>query len=396
VPTAVFFSIAMAQLLTPWRMGGHLLPNRIVLAPLTRKRATHPERIPTELMAEHYAARADAGLLIAEATDIMDNNHGSLSTPGIYTPAQVAGWALVTRAVHARAGRIFLQLWHQGRAGKPELSGGPEGVISASAIDGWIDGAGKPARAPREATIGDIERVIAAYTAGAKNAATAGFDGIEVHAANGYLLHQFICSGSNARTDDYGGSPANRARLLREVVAACVDVLGAERVGVRISPGSGWQGMRDADPVATWTQVVRDLAAAGPLAYLHIVEPRDSGYIYGPPPDAASATLTHAWARSSGFTQPTISAGGYTDIAGAATAISAGADAIAFGRLYISNPDLVARVRRVAAGLPTPLNAWDRATFYAGGADGYTRGYPLLSDTEPEEGVAEREGAPAT
>ena len=317
------------------------------------------------------------------ASHAQDKNHGSLATPGIYTEAQVTGWKLVTDAVHARGGHIFLQLWHQGRAGKAALSGGPEGIVSASAIDGWIDGAGNPAPAPREATVADIADIIAAYGAAAANAIAAGFDGVEVHAANGYLLNQFLCSGSNTRSDGYGGSAAARARLLREAVAACAGAVGPERVGVRVSPGGGWQDMRDADPVGTWEQVTRDLIAAGPLAYLHVVEPRDSGHIYGPPPDSRMAALTHAWFRARGFAQPIITAGGYTDIASADAAVAAGADAVAFGRLYIANPDLVARVRRFAAGLPAPLNVWDRATFYSAGAPGYTTGYPLLEDEMP-------------
>ena len=330
------------------------------------------------------APRTFAAALCVLSCKKKSNNHGYLSTPGIYAAAQVEGWKRVTGAVHAKGGHIFLQLWHQGRTGQADLSGGPDGIVSASAIDGWLNGYGKPSPAPREATAADLATIVAAYATGAANAIAAGFDGVEVHAANGYLLNQFICSGSNTRTDAYGGSPENRARLLREVVAACAAAVGPERVGVRISPASDWQGMSDADPVATWTQVARDLAAAGPLAYLHVIEPRDSGF--GAPSDARTVALTSAWFRAQGFTQPVISAGGYTDVAIAEAGVEGGADGIAFGRLYIANPDLVARIRRVAAGVPTTFNKWDRTTFYGGGAPGYTTGYPLLEEGEAAAG----------
>lgn len=328
------------------------------------------------MMAEMYAARADSGLLISEATDIMADNHGYPNTPGLFTPAQVEGWRAVTSAVHAKGGLIVAQLWHQGRTASAELSGGPEGVVTASAIEGWLNGYGQPQPLSREASGADIARIVAGYAAAAAKAVDAGFDGVEIHAANGYLINQFLLTGSNRRTDGYGGSAANRARLLREVVAATTAAIGAERVGIRLSPGAEWQGMHDEDPVATFTQVVTDLAHAG-LAYVHWIEPRDSGF--GEPTDARKKALTSAWARAQGLTSPIITAGGYVTIEAADEAIAAGADAVAFGRLYIANPDLVKRVQRQAAtAAPVKLNEWDRSTFYGGDERGYTTGYPLL------------------
>ena len=327
------------------------------------------------MMAEMYAARADSGLLISEATDILDNNHGYPNTPGLYHAAQVEGWRAVTSAVHAKGGLIVAQLWHQGRTASPALSGGPDGVISASAIEGWLDGQGKPQPLSREASLADIARIVAAYASAAARAREAGFDGVEIHAANGYLINQFLLTGSNKRTDEYGGSAANRTRLLREVVAATTSAIGADRVGVRLSPGSEWQGMQDEDSVETFTQVVADLAPAG-LAYVHWIEPRDSGF--GEPTDVRKAMLTSAWARAQGLTTPIITAGGYVTIEAADEAVAQGADAVAFGRLYIANPDLVKRVARAATGAQVALNRWDRSTFYGGSEAGYTTGYALM------------------
>ena len=239
----------------PLRLGALTLPNRIVMAPLTRCRATPGTFAANEMMAEMYAARADAGLLIAEATLISEEARGFPNTPGVYSPQQVAGWRLVTDAVHAKGGRIFLQLWHQGRTASKELNGGltPVGP-SPAAPESWANGFGGRGGEARAASQGDIARILGDYARAAQNAKDAGFDGVELHAANGYLPNQFLSSNSNTRADEYGGSIPNRVRFVEEALDACIGVFGADRVGIRLSPSSHWQDMHDADPIALYSE----------------------------------------------------------------------------------------------------------------------------------------------
>ena len=248
----------------PLRLGALTLPNRIIMAPLTRCRATPVTYAANSMMAEMYAARADAGLLIAEATVISEEARGFPNTPGVYSPEQVEGWRLVTDAVHARGGRIFLQLWHQGRTASKELNGGltPVGPTYA-APESWANGFGGRGGEAREATKADIARILGDYARAAQNAKAAGFDGVELHAANGYLPNQFLSSNSNSRTDEYGGSIPNRVRFVEEALDACIGVFGADRVGIRLSPSSHWQDMHDSDPLALYSELLGAGGGAG-------------------------------------------------------------------------------------------------------------------------------------
>lgn len=333
------------------------------MAPLTRCRAT-PEGVPTPAMAKHYGDRATAGLIVSEATLVSPHGRGFPRTPGLWSAEQAAAWKPVVAAVHARGGRIFAQLWHQGRtAYKPLL---PEGStpVGPSAVP-FMGGFGSPCEAPRELATGEVRAIVEEYAAAAAHALDAGFDGVELHAANGYLPNQFLCDGSNKRTDEYGGPIANRVRFPLEVMAALVRVCGAERVGVRVSPASHWQDMHDSDPQALYAHFARELARLGPLAYLHVVEPRDTGM--GAATDPVDVAMTSSWLRQF-FPGTILSAGGHDYASGAAYLADGSADAIVYGRHYTSNPDLVARF---AAGPETPLNPYDRATFYTHEEEGY-------------------------
>ena len=304
-------------------LGRLTLANPVVMAPLTRCRGV----VPSAANALYYAQRASAGLIIAEATLVEERGRGFGGTPGIYSAEQVAGWKLVTDAVHAAGGRIFLQLWHQGRTASPALNGGVTPVApSAIAAKGW-DGLDIPVRALE---LEEIPAIVAAYAAGAANALAAGFDGVEVHGANGYLLDQFLQAHTNVRTDAYGGSPANHARLLLEVTAAAAAVYGADRVGVRLSPASRFNGMGvDVGAnVPAFAHVAEALGSMG-LAYLHVVEPRVNGNedMVGDL-GAVEATLTGAFFKPL-FKGPIISAGGHDAASGAASLAAGTADAIA-------------------------------------------------------------------
>ncbi len=367
----------MKTLFDPVQVGALHLPNRIVMAPLTRNRA--PGAIPTPLMAEYYAQRASAGLLISEATAITQQGQGYADVPGLYSTEQLDGWKGVTRAVHDRGGRIFCQLWHVGRVSHVDLQ--PDGgkPVAPSAIAARTktfliaaDGSGSfvPPSEPRALDAEELPGIVQDFRHAARNAVTsAGFDGVEVHGANGYLLDQFLKSGSNHRTDDYGGSIENRARLLLEVMRAVVEEIGGGRVGLRLSPVTPANDVVDADPQPLFDYVVRELAPLD-LAYLHIIEGATSGprEVEGRPFDYAR--LLAAW-RNAGAKGAWMVNNGY-DQALAHRALSHGADLVAFGRDYIANPDLVERLRAGA-----PLNACDKATFYGGGAKGYTD-YPTL------------------
>jgi N-ethylmaleimide reductase len=361
-----------APLFSPYRLGGLRLANRIVMAPLTRARADE-HGVPSPLAAEYYAQRAGAGLIIAEATAVSRQGTGYDNWPGLYTAAQQAGWRTITETVHAAGGRIFVQLFHAGRMShqsfhQGELPVGPSAIAAGPATE-LYDGAHLFTQ-PRALRAAELAGIAGQFRAAAERALAAGFDGVEVHAGNGYLLDQFLRDGANQRDDAYGGKPRNRARLLREVTEAVISVCGESRVGVRISPLSPTNGMTDSDPVATFTQAARDLAALG-VGYLHVIEPGVNGTLSA----AASAQSPEL---GSGFFRPLfpgaiIAAGGHTAATGTARIERDQANLIAYGQLFIANPDLPTRFQ-----LSAPLAQPQRATFYGGGAAGYTD-YPPIS-----------------
>ena len=354
---------ARSDLFQPVRLGPHWLANRIVMAPLTRSRARE-DGVPRSLMAEYYAQRASAGLIIAEGTNISPQARGYAFTPGIYDAAQLEGWRQVTEVVHARGGRIFPQLWHVGRVSHPSLQPGGALPLAPSAIRPEATsytGAGfQPCVTPRALEAVEILEIVEQYRHAARNALAAGFDGVEIHAANGYLIEQFLRDSTNNRTDGYGGSRENRARLLLEVTEAVAGVCGGGRVGIRLSPVSPVNGAGlDSDPAATYAYVVERLNAFD-LAYIHIIE----GATQGPREGPSGFDFQRLRRLFKGLY---IANNGY-DLALALEARRCNlADLVSFGRLYIANPDLVERLRIGAS-----LNVPDRATFFGGGAVGYT------------------------
>jgi N-ethylmaleimide reductase len=355
------------RLFQPYRLGNLELRNRIAMAPLTRNRAS-AGNVPTLLMAEYYAQRASAGLLIAEATQVIAEGQGYIDTPGIHGDAQVEGWRRVTDAVHAKGGRIFLQLWHVGRISHVSLQPGGKAPVAPSAIRAqtktYIAGGFADVSEPRALELEEIPGVVEAFRQAAANAVRAGFDGVEVHGANGYLLDQFLRDGSNHRTDDYGGSIENRARLLLEVMAAVIGEIGPDRVGVRLSPVTPANDASDSNPQPLFNHVVDRLNDLRPV-YIHVIEGATGG------PRDIDPTFDFGELRRR-FRGTYIANNGY-DRTAAETALAAGkADLIAFGRPFIANPDLVERLRRDA-----PLNELDQATLYGGGEKGYTD-YPSL------------------
>jgi N-ethylmaleimide reductase len=369
----------MTTLFDPVRAGALHLPNRIVMAPLTRNRA--PEAVPTPKMAEYYAQRASAGLLITEATAITAQGQGYADVPGLYATDQLDGWKRVTQAVHEQQGRIVVQLWHVGRVSHVDLQPDGQRPVAPSAIAAKAktylirDGVGAfvPTSEPRALDASELPGIVHDYRHAARHAmSTAGFDGVEVHGANGYLLDQFLKTSANKRTDDYGGSMGNRARLLLEVMRAVVEEIGGGRTGLRISPVTPANDVHDDNPQALFEYVVRELAPLG-LAYLHIIEGATGGprEIDDRPFDYTA--LRKAW-RDAGATGAWMVNNGY-DKELAEEALRNGADLIAFGKLYIANPDLVDRLRENA-----PLNTPDKSTFYGGGDEGYID-YPSLGDT---------------
>ncbi|MBW7900416.1 MAG: alkene reductase [Rhodocyclaceae bacterium] len=352
-------------LFTPIRLGALPLPNRIVMAPLTRNRAL-AGNVPGPLAVTYYRQRATAGLIVTEASPVCAEGHGYPRTPGIHTPEQVAGWRAVTDAVHAEGGRIFLQLWHVGRISHPSLQPGNAAPVAPSALrpagQVWTGSGLQDYATPRALARDELSGVVAAYRQAAENARAAGFDGVEVHGANGYLLDQFLRSSTNRRDDDYGGPVENRARLLLEVVRAVTDVFGADRVGVRLSPENRFNDIADDDPQATFEYAARALAPLG-LAYLHVLEGDMTGQ--------SAPAVDYAKIKAA-FAGPYMANNGY-DQARATAAIAAGrVDLVAFGRPFISNPDLPARF---AAG--APLAEADAKTFYSGEEKGYVD-YPAL------------------
>ena len=356
----------------PHALGPLVLPNRIVMAPLTRSRAYH-EGIPSPLAPEYYAQRASAGLIIAEAAAVSRQGTGYDHGPGLYTGEQVAGWRAITDAVHEAGGRIFVQLFHVGRMSHPAFQEGglPVGAsaVAAGPATELYDHV-HPFTRPRSLHVTELADITGQFRAAAEKALRARFDGVEVHAANGYLLDQFLQDAANRRTDRYGGTPANKARLLREVTAAVIEVWGADRVGVRISPLNPTNGMHDSDPTATFTQAARDLDRLG-VIYLHVVEPGVNGTL-SEPAHLESPYLGSGFFRPL-FSPTIIAAGGHTARTGAARIQRGDADLIAYGKLFVSNRDLPTRF---ASG--APLTEPDRATFYGGGTAGYTN-YPPLA-----------------
>lgn len=363
-------------LFDPVHAGALQLANRVVMAPLTRNRA--PNAVPTPMMVRYYEQRATAGLIITEGTAISPTAQGYSDVPGLYSTEQLDGWKHVTKAVHHAGGKIVVQLWHVGRVSHRELQPHFVAPVAPSAIRAHAKTVlikdGVPTfvetSEPRALDAEELPGIVQDYRHAARNAIACGFDGIEIHAANGYLLEQFLKSGANQRTDDYGGSIENRARLLLEVTRAIVDEIGGERVGIRLSPASPSNGISEPDPQPLYEHVVRELGPLG-LAYLHVVEGStgmervvaDTPFDYAALKAAYRNAGGHgAWMLNNGYT---------LDMA--QQAVADGADLIAFGKPFIANPDLVARLRQGG-----PFNEADRATFYGGGEQGYLD-YPTLA-----------------
>jgi N-ethylmaleimide reductase len=369
------------SLFSPLKIGPYQLKHRLAMAPLTRMRAEKPSLAPRPLNAEYYAQRTTpGGLIIAEASPVVATGFGSPGVPGIYSEQQIKGWCEVVDAVHAKGGVIFLQLWHVGRVSHSSFQPGRVLPVAPSAVaipadlkTMTADGTVVSYETPRALETSEIPGVIDAYRQAARNAREAGFDGVEIHGANGYLIEQFLQSHTNLRTDQYGGSIENRTRLLMEITQAAIEVWGADRVGVRLSPYGIANGSGEPDPMPLYTHVIQSLDPLG-LAYLHFVEPRSSG--------AGRAEVNHQNVPSamvlfrSVWSGVLISAGGFTGETADAAIAAGHADAIAFGRIFISNPDLPRRLQR-----GFPLTPYNRATFYGGEAAGYTD-YPVHDELE--------------
>jgi N-ethylmaleimide reductase len=373
------------RLFQPVRLGRYNLRHRMIMAPLTRSRARQPGNVPSPLNACYYAQRASAALIISEATQVSMQGQGYAWTPGIHSPEQVEGWRLVTDAVHDAGGLIFLQLWHVGRISHPSLQ--PDGMlpVAPSAIrpsgEAFVEnengeGALVPFVTPRALQIEEMPYLVRQYFRGARNALTAGFDGVEIHAANGYLLEQFIDSSTNRRDDRYGGTVENRVRLLTEVVETVTEVWGPDRVGVRLSPLSTFNDISDDDPETTFGHVAGQLSDYR-LAYLHIVNPAMAALEKGAEPDARALRMLDLIRQR--YRGTLMIAGGFDRDTAEAWLEQGKADLIAFGRKFLANPDLPERFRSGA-----PLNAEDPTTFYGGGAKGYTD-YPTLTQERGEQ-----------
>jgi N-ethylmaleimide reductase len=353
------------DLFAPVQLGAYLLRNRIVMSAMTRRRAD-AEGAAHALHAEYYAQRADAGLLVAEGSQVSPQGRGYPGTPGIHSATQIAGWQLTTSAVHMRGGRIFLQLWHVGRVSHPSLQ--PDGALpvapSALPAPGMAETeAGEmPFPVPHELSVDEIPGVVEQFRRAAENALAAGFDGVELHGANGFLIDQFLRQSSNHRRDGYGGSQANRARFLLEVTDAVCAVCGPARVGVRVSPINPWGGMHDSDPAGLFGLVAEALSERR-IAYLHVAETRTRRPMF-------------SWSRlRKRFAGSYVANGGFDRYRAEVALRSGRADLISFGRAYIANPDLVARLR-----LGSPLCRADPAIYYGGDARGYTDYTPLSAE----------------
>ncbi|MEM1166807.1 MAG: alkene reductase [Planctomycetota bacterium] len=361
------------KLFDPITAGDLALPHRVVMAPLTRNRAAQPGDVPHELNATYYAQRASAALIISEATQVDPLGKGYVATPGIYSDEQVAGWRLVTDAVHEAGGRIVLQLWHVGRISHVDLLPEGEQPVAPSAIratsqtvvsaeSGMVD-----VSAPRALRTDEIPGIVAQFRRGAENAKAAGFDGVEIHGANGYLIDQFTRDGTNQRDDQYGGSLENRVRVPLEIARAVVDGWGAGRVGYRISPAGAFNDMSDSDPIATFGALARGLGGLG-LAFLHNVE----AFAGGQRDEAQIDAIKSAFQDAGGGAY--MANGGYQRDDAEARLEAGKADLVSFGETFLANPDLPERFRQGA-----PLNEGDRATYYGGDDRGYTD-YPTLAE----------------
>jgi N-ethylmaleimide reductase len=358
---------ASIDVFAPYTLGSLQLKNRIVMAPLTRSRA-EPGNLPSRMAAEYYSQRAGAGLIVTEATQAGAGGQGYINTPGIYSREQVAAWRKVTDAVHQKNGLIFVQLWHVGRISHPDFRNGEQPVapsaIAPRGVQTFTAEGLKDIPPPRALEKDEIAAIVEEFRSAASNAKAAGFDGVEVHGANGYLLDQFLEDGTNQRTDEYGGSVENRARLLFEVIGAVSQVWGSDRVGVRLSPGGTFNDMCDCHPTQTFAYVAKQLATLN-LGYLHLIEPA------GVPGEHPSPDLSARFFRPIYPGTLTV-AGGYTLERANAVLKEGLAGLVAFGQPFLANPDLVERLRRGAA-----LNKPNPATYYGGGAEGYID-YPAL------------------
>jgi len=355
------------DLFSEYELGQLKLANRIVMAPMTRSRAIEGN-VPNPIAAIYYAQRASAGLLITEGTQVSPQGVGYIRTPGIYSPEQVAGWKLITDAVHEAGGRIFAQLWHVGRVSHPDFHDGePPVAPSALPVDGQVftPQGQKPIEIPRALELTELPGIVAQFRGGAENAKTAGFDGVEIHGANGYLLDQFIKDGSNHRIDAYGGAIANRARLPLEVTEAVIGVWGPKKVGYRIAPHFSSLSMSDSNPIETFSYLAEKLSGLE-LGYLHVVEA-----IAGRMALPAQKTRTAPIMRQK-FNGALIVNGGYGAESGNAAIANGEADLVSFGVPFLANPDLPERFRTGA-----PLNQADFATFYTGEEKGYID-YPAM------------------
>jgi len=372
-------TLKQSKLFSPIEIGPYTLTHRVVMAPLTRLRSEVLGDIPGDLMLEYYGQRASAGgFMVTEATTVAITGRGYLGAPGIYSDEQVAGWRRITEAVHAKGARIFLQLWHVGRTSHVDMTGGaaPMGpsVVEYDGVsftkNGWV-----PVSPNRAILSAEIPGIVEEYRRGAERAMAAGFDGVEIHGGNGYLVDQFLQDGSNKRTDEYGGSVEKRARFLFEVLDALVSVWGADRVAVRISPATPFNGMSDSNPSALFGYVAEQLNRYN-LAYLHIIEPRINGN--AEVAEGLAPVATEEIRKI--FTGKIIAAGGFHADTAEAILEREDADLVAFGRFFIANPDLPERLRR-----ELPLNPYDRSTFYGGDAHGYTD-YPFYGDSIDDKG----------
>jgi N-ethylmaleimide reductase len=362
------------RLFSPLALGELQLSHRVVMAPLTRMRSAQPGNIPQAMNVEYYSQRVtEGGLIITEATQISSEGQGYPATPGIHSEEQVAGWRKVVEAVHARGGLLVLQLWHVGRISHSSLRADRSLPVAPSAVPA----AGQAFTAnfqraafetPHALSVDEIERVINDYKAAAQNARRAGFDGVEIHGANGYLIDQFLRDKSNLRDDEYGGSIANRIRFLREVVSAVVDVWGSQRVGIRLSPFGTVNDMADTHPFDLFSVAISEIDKFD-LAYLHLIEPRQDEMFGADMSRWAATPIATVFRRY--FSGPIVAAGGYEGDSAEAAIRDGHADAVAFGRWFISNPDLATRI-----ALGQPFNAYDRETFYGGSTTGYTD-YPF-------------------
>ena len=361
------------MLFSPIQIGPHSLSHRVVMAPLTRMRSEPGDR-PGALMAEYYSQRATpGGLIISEATVVSETGNGYLGSPGLYNDAQIPGWKIITDAVHAKGGRIFLQLFHAGRQSHSDMQPGGAQPVAPSAVDydgvaytanGWVPSTPHRALGARE-----VEALVEDFRRAAERGRQAGFDGVEIHGANGYLIDQFLQDGSNLRTDAYGGSIARRARFLMDITRAVISVWGNERVAVRLGPSGSFGDMKDSDPQALFVYVAEQLAALK-LAYLHLIEPRVLGNSIDATKDQNPVAAQLIRKHYDGLI---MAAGGFNAQSAEAIMEAGDADLVAFGRDFIANPDLPERIRH-----SLPLNAYDRDTFYGGTAVGFTD-YPFYA-----------------